>query len=158
MTQTTIHTVDHRVEALARAIWRVQQAAYQIEASLIEYPNLPPLWETVEEIRECNETFVVCLVANDTRHLIAVTSFEPIAGGVDICRMVVDPNHFRRGIATRLLQAVEAQAGHGQRITVSTAQKNQPAVTLYQHNGYKLHHQTILPDGLVIVHFEKMRA
>ncbi len=156
MSITTIQTVDHRVESIAHEIWHVQQAAYQVEARLIEYSNFPPLWETTAEIQACNETFVACLASHDAHKILGVTSYEPIADGIDICRMVVDPNHFRRGIATRLLQAVAAQVGRGQRITVSTAQKNQPAVTLYQRNGYTLHHQTTLPEGLVIAHFEKI--
>lgn len=158
MAALTIRVIDQHDESIARAIWRVQQAAYQIESVLIDYPEFPPLRETVEAIQKSDETFIGCLVGDDVHHLAGTTSFAPITGGIDICRMVIEPTHFRRGIATQLLQKVESLVGTNQLITVSTAEKNLPAVMLYQHNGYKLHHRRVLADGLAIVHFEKINV
>jgi ribosomal protein S18 acetylase RimI-like enzyme len=68
---------------------------------------------------------------------------------------VVSPTHFRRGIAARLLEAVETIKPGIRQVTVSTAEKNLPAVTLYEKHGYRVTQRTVLDDGLVLVQLQK---
>jgi ribosomal protein S18 acetylase RimI-like enzyme len=74
---------------------------------------------------------------------------------LDIGRLIVHPSAFRRGIAGSLLNAVERSATERQRLTVSTAEKNYPAISLYQKHGYTIVKRNVLPDGLVLVRFVK---
>lgn len=74
---------------------------------------------------------------------------------LEICRLIVSPDHFRQGIAGRLLAAVEQVEVAVKRIIVSTAENNLPAIALYQKHGYTVAERTILPDGLALVGLQK---
>lgn len=87
--------------------------------------------------------------------LVGVISFQATAALLDIGRLIVHPGAFRRGIAGALLREVERYSEPGDKLTVSTAARNLPAVQLYQKHGYQLTERTPLPDGLELVRFEK---
>lgn len=144
--------LDLTIPHVAQQVHTLQQLAYLVESRLIEYPNLPPLRDTVDTLQQADELF---LGYHDPRQLVGVIAYERLELTLNICRLVVHPQQFGRGIASRLLQAIEYQP-HGQTsITVSTAAKNRPAVALYQKFGYQIRHTQTLPDGLELVELEK---
>ncbi|MDQ4076976.1 MAG: GNAT family N-acetyltransferase [Chloroflexota bacterium] len=147
-----ITIVNHSDRSTATQLFTLQQASYTLESQLIDYPALPPLHETPEEIRRSPETF---LVYQEDSHILGALSFTSSPSTVEIGRLVVSPKHLRRGIARALLTAVEQHAPQPGLILVSTAEKNVPAVTLYQQHGYQLIDRRTLPDGLVLVRFQK---
>jgi ribosomal protein S18 acetylase RimI-like enzyme len=142
-----IALIDIQDEDLARQVLAVQLQSYQIESALIDYPNLPPLFENVADLQNSDETFVGYWLAGQ---LAGVLSYEQNDVGVHISRLVVHPNTFRRGIGRALLAWLET-AVSSPHITVSTAAKNQPAIHLYQAQGYTIVQCTTLPDGLELV-------
>jgi ribosomal protein S18 acetylase RimI-like enzyme len=150
-----IALLDQRNPLIAEQIYQLQQASYTIERDLIEYPDFPPLAVTAQEIQAESDTF---LGYRTGAILAGVLSFTVTPVLLDIGRLIVHPAYFRRGIAGQLLQAVETYATVAQRINVSTAEKNLPAVRLYQKHGYHLTECTVLPDGLVLVRFFKSVA
>jgi ribosomal protein S18 acetylase RimI-like enzyme len=150
----TVTELNHHDLAIARQIHTVQMAGYQVESALIDYPDLPPLLESIEDIQTSDERFLGCW-CND--QLLGVLSFERQADVVDICRLVVTPEAARRGVGSRLLMAVEASEGDCRLLVVSTAERNLPAVKLYERHGYHLRRRRQLPDGLRLVEFEKER-
>lgn len=137
---------------LARELLAVQVAAYAIEAELIEYPQLPPLFESIDDLRSSGELF---LAAFEGDTIVGATSVAVVADALDICRMVVSPSHMRRGIASRLLEAVESMRGERSRLTVSTGEANIPAIRLYERYGFEIVRRRTLPDGLKLVGLEK---
>jgi ribosomal protein S18 acetylase RimI-like enzyme len=147
-----IHEVDITDLATARRVHALQLAAYAVEAALIGYPALPPLHETPADLQHSGERFLACRQGEE---IVGAASFVLDAGVLDIGRMVVSPTQARRGIGKRLLRALETIAGEGMTVTVSTAEKNIPAVRLYEGAGYRLVERVTLPDGLVIVRFCK---
>lgn len=149
-----IDVINHRVASVAETIYQLQQASYAWERDLIEYaaPVFPPLKVSPEEIRQSNEHFIGCWQSNE---LAGVLSFATSPQQIEIGRLVVHPKYFRRGIATRLLKAVEAQVTDGQSLVVSTAEKNVPAVHLYEKLGYRVVSRNSLSNGIVLVHFLK---
>ncbi|MFZ4657808.1 MAG: GNAT family N-acetyltransferase [Caldilineaceae bacterium] len=147
-----IALLDQRDPLIAEQIYHLQQASYAVERDLIEYPDFPPLAVTAQEIQEEPDTFLGYSL--DDR-LVGALSFGLMPALLDIGRLIVHPHYFRRGIAGQLLQAVENYTNDPIRITVSTAEKNLPAVRLYQKHGYHLTERTVLPDGLVLVRFFK---
>ena len=56
-------------------------------------------------------------------------------GTLDICRLMVHPRAFRRGIATALLDGLD-RAEPAQRAVVSTGTANHPALALYMRRGF----------------------
>jgi ribosomal protein S18 acetylase RimI-like enzyme len=150
--QTDIRRVDIQQIEIAQQIYPLQQAAYLLESRLIDYPNLPPLHESIETLRQSQELFLAYWAEGQVA---GVLSYIRHQDRLEICRLVISPHHFRQGIAGRLLQAVETVEPEIKRLTVSTALKNQPALALYQKYGYRQTSQTILPDGLVLVELQK---
>lgn len=147
-----ITLLDQRDPLIAEQIYQLQQASYAVERDLIEYPDFPPLAVIAQEIQDEPDTF---LGYWEDGYLAGVLSFTLTPSLLDIGRLIVHPHYFRRGIASQLLQAVADYVTPTMRITVSTAEKNLPAVRLYQKHGYHLTERTLLPDGLVLVRFFK---
>jgi len=147
-----ITILNQRDTAIAQQIYQLQQAAYTVEQALIDYPDFPPLQVTAAEIQAEDEHFLGYWQDDE---LVGVISFQATAALLDIGRLIVHPGAFRRGIAGALLREVERYSEPGDKLTVSTAARNLPAVQLYQKHGYQLTERTPLPDGLELVRFEK---
>ena len=138
---------------LFERILSVQFDSYKVESELIDYPNFPPLWQTVEQLQESGEKFLVCLLDEE---VVGATSYSLESDAADICRLVVSPRHFGKKIGTQLVLRVEEHlAPPIRRITVSTAWKNTPAIRLYEKCGYSISKRWFLPDGLELVGLEK---
>jgi ribosomal protein S18 acetylase RimI-like enzyme len=141
-------------ETLA-AIVRVQRASYRVEADLIGFDDLPPLRETPEELAAVPASF---LGAFEGEALVGAVAFQRHRTWLDIDRLVVDPRAFRRGVATRQLDALDdlhADAGY---TTVATGERNAPAVGLYEGRGFERVGRTAVAPGIWIVRFERRNA
>ena len=78
--------------------------------------------------------------------LLGFISYEYEGDVVSICRLVVHPNYFRKGIASELLQHVLSATPKAVSIIVSTGAKNLPALALYErHHFYKVHDIEVEP-------------
>jgi ribosomal protein S18 acetylase RimI-like enzyme len=137
------------------ALVRVQRASYRVEADLIGFDGLPPLRETPEELAAARESF---LGAFDGERLVGALSFVRHPTWVDIYRLVVDPSAFRRGIATRLLDALDELHADAAYTTVATGERNAPAVALYQRRGFESVGRKAVAPGIRIVRFERRNA
>ncbi len=111
----------------------VQRQAYAIEAGLIGSGDIPPLHETLDELRSCGETFLGALV--DGR-LVGAVSWRLVGDTLDIHRLVVDPTHFRRGVGVTLVRAALAAEPRVTRAIVQTGADNEPALALYRQEGF----------------------
>ncbi|TLS50502.1 GNAT family N-acetyltransferase [Paenibacillus antri] len=127
--------------AHARAVHELQQASYPVEARLIGLDTIPPLLDTPETLAACGESFVGCFETGG--RLVGAISYKRIDGGetLDVHRMMVHPDRFRLGIASKLLASVLNLPGLRKAI-VSTGTANAPAVSLYERHGFQ-------PTGLV---------
>ncbi|MBW9234550.1 GNAT family N-acetyltransferase, partial [Leptospira santarosai] len=113
---------------LAHNILAIQLPSYQIEADLIEFQGIPALSETVDDIMDSKEIFIGYYEDNQ---LLGVLSYEENEDFVDICRLVVSPASFRKGIGRQLVSYVVEEIRGSRDVIVSTGLKNTPAVTLY---------------------------
>ncbi|MFD4641957.1 GNAT family N-acetyltransferase [Lentzea sp. NPDC058436] len=120
--------LDLSDDAVLHELWTVQRLAYAVEAELIGFDGIPPLHETLEELRATEEVF---LGLHDDEGLVGAVSYRLDGSTVDIHRLVVHPRAFRRGIASKLLDALPP----GPQI-VSTGTKNEPALKLYRKRGF----------------------
>ena len=139
---------------LVKELYELQRASYLIEAELINFYEIPPLVETIEELKKCGETFFGYFVGDELAGAISIM----IEGHeATICRMVVHPNHFRKGIAQKLLAFIEKNLSHYPVIKVSTGKENTPANKLYLKNGFLLVGDIEVAPGLFISNFEKRK-
>ncbi len=140
-------------DAVAAEIQEVAQAAYALEAQRIGCAEFPPLAESLEDLRQSPDTF---LVFQQAGRIIGALSFDRSTDPVAITRLVVRPTHLRQGVATALLAELERRLAPTTRISVSTAQANTPAVCLYQRLGYLPTGASPSPEGIPLLHFSKM--
>ncbi|WP_274362434.1 GNAT family N-acetyltransferase [Paenibacillus thermotolerans] len=135
----------------ARNVQELQQLSYPIEAQLIGLETLPPLLDTVETLMGCGEQFIGCFEGD---RLIGAVAYKMDGGTIDIHRMMVHPERFRKGIANTLLTAALSVPGVNKAV-VSTGSANLPAVTLYERHGFKEKERVEVAPGVTITLFEK---
>ena len=138
--------------SVAAQIHTVAQAAYALEAERIGCADFPPLRESLHQLRQSSDSF---LVFQQSGTIVGVLSFAPDTDPVPITRLVVSPAHLRQGIATALLADLERRLPSAARLTVSTAQANTPAVSLYQGLGYTTAGVNSSPEGISLIHLTK---
>jgi ribosomal protein S18 acetylase RimI-like enzyme len=123
-----------RDSTVAVQIHELQRAAYAVEARLIGAGEFPPLRESAADLLECRDNFLVFVAEGN---ILGCLSYESAGMVVTISRLVVNPSHFRRRIATALLQELERRLPTGSVIQASTAELNGPAIKAYESQGYK---------------------
>jgi GNAT superfamily N-acetyltransferase len=128
-----IAPLDHRDPAMAAQIVEVQRAGYQVEAQLTGYDGMPGLTEDADAVAALDDTL---LGASEDDRLVGVLGYTRHGDQVDVSRLVVHPDHFRKGIGTLLLRELHAREQDARRIEVNTSTGNTPATGLYLREGY----------------------
>lgn len=150
-----VETIDIADPAVAAEVLRLQRAAYRAEAHLIGSDRIPPLSESLDELRACGETFLGAYLYGD---LVGAVSWKIDDDTIDIHRLVVDPGHFRRGIGTTLIRAALEASPGATRAIVQTGAANKPAAALYLREGFA-RVATLEPiPGLRVTKFAKTLA
>jgi ribosomal protein S18 acetylase RimI-like enzyme len=149
MATISIQTPEIGDTAVATRLLAIQHAAYQIEADLIGYDGIPPLDETVDELQSQP---VEWLAAFEGDAIVGAIGFvvEP-DGSCDIDRLIVDPDHARRGIGRALVDAVLDHPI----VTVSTGARNEPACALYESLGFQRTDEREIAPGINVVQFAR---
>ncbi|PLT33680.1 GNAT family N-acetyltransferase [Bacillus sp. V5-8f] len=118
----------------AENILKIQIPAYKVEAKLINFDGIPQLKDTIDEIMKSDETFIGYMVEGE---LAGFISYIVQDSEIEICRLVVHPGHFRKGIAKKLLGFIVGHvANYNHKVMVSTGSKNFPAKSLYHSFGF----------------------
>lgn len=136
----------------AAAIVDLQHKSYQVEAELIGFDGIPPLHDTVESIQASDETFLGFYKENRLAGLLAYKVSNRL---LDIHRVAVHPDFFRRGIARELLCYLFESCADADRAVVSTGLCNTPAVRLYQKLGFQIVGVKEVGTGIQIVELTK---
>lgn len=128
-----ITPLDHRSRSVAEQIVDVQQAGYAVEAQLTGYDGMAGLTQGPEEVAALDE---VLLGATEDGDVVGVLGYVRHGDLVDVRRLAVHPDHFRKGIGTALLRDLHAREADARRVEVVTSTGNTPATTLYLREGY----------------------
>lgn len=139
----------------ALSILNIQILAYEIEAKYINSTAIPRLYDTVTDIQNCDETFHGYFLENS---LIGFISFKVDEDIVDIHRLVVSPNHFHKGIATKLLLFIFDMFSSSKAYIVQTGKNNTPALSLYKKHGFIEIQDIVLPDGMVLTSLKRQNT
>ncbi|MER0467462.1 bifunctional GNAT family N-acetyltransferase/GrpB family protein [Bacillus cabrialesii subsp. cabrialesii] len=142
-----IEFLQHKEDITAREIIAVQQPAYIKEAELIGFDGIPALQEKAKDIRASHERFAGY---RKNGKLIGVISYEKNMHHLTICRLVVHPDGFRKGIGRALLQFAIDQNEDAQKIEAVTAENNTPAVSLYTQLGFQKAETVKAAEGLLL--------
>ncbi len=140
--------LDPADAGVAAEIHAVMQAAYRVEAALLGVADFVPLARTVAQVACAPCVFAG--VREDGR-LVAAIEIDPDgAERPNVDALVVHPDAFRRGLGTALLwHAIGAWGARG--LTVSTGERNAPALALYARHGFALERRWRTDDGIPMV-------
>ncbi len=148
-----IKKIDITDSVLALDVLKVQIPSYMEEAKMINFFEIPPLKDTVDTLRQCEETFFGYYVDGE---LCGAISLKAERAVMDIHRLIVHPNHFRKGIAKKLLNFIENNIAGIDSIIVSTGSKNEPAINFYEKNGFCKTEESKINERLSITSFRKV--
>jgi ribosomal protein S18 acetylase RimI-like enzyme len=150
--ESEVGPLDLADASVAARVLELQRRSYEVEARLIGSDRIPPLHESLEELQACGETFLGAYVEG---RLAAVVSWRFDGTTIDIHRLAVLPEFFRRGIGVALLRAALASESKARRAIAQTGAANDPAKQLYRGEGFvELGDREVLP-GLWITQFER---
>ncbi|AZN42503.1 GNAT family N-acetyltransferase [Paenibacillus albus] len=148
-----IRAIQLNDQAQVRELLKMQLLSYSVEARLIGFYGIPGLHDTVETLQACGEQFFGCWQGEA---LAGAVSFKEENGCIDIHRLVVHPDFFRRGIGERLVSHVLDIFQHrAAKFIVATGAANLPAKRLYTKLGFVEQREVEAAPGFYITEFEK---
>ncbi|WP_235821818.1 GNAT family N-acetyltransferase [Gottfriedia acidiceleris] len=146
-----IFKLDNKDKKMANLILNVQLLAYKVEAKLINFEGIPQLQDNVESIRNSKEIFIGYMIKNDLKGFLAYSENDT---EYQICRLVVHPSCFKRGIARKLVNYFLNEIAKKKKVIVSTGSDNLPAINLYKTSGFKFHQKIEVAPNFFISLFE----
>lgn len=148
------HTIEGlvlREPAVAKRLHELMQAAYKVEAQLLQIEDFAPLRRTVQKLSTAQSRF---FGITDNGRLHAAIELVVLHAEVYIDALVVAPSQFRKGLGTALLQHV-VNRYPGKTFIVQTGKANLPAINLYRKSGFRTDGETKTSAGLQLVSLVK---
>jgi ribosomal protein S18 acetylase RimI-like enzyme len=141
-----VQPFDARKAGFAGKLFRLQYRAYLVESRRIGWRNFPPLKERPFEFRsKLRHAFGMLMEGRP----VGLLCYEALGDCVQVTTLVVDPMHFRRGVATALMHRL-LECAAGLQVGVMTARRNRPAMSLYRSLGFvRVRSVRGLPRGCV---------
>ena len=134
----------------------LQKLSYRQEAEIYDDYQIPPLTQTIDEIREeiKNNTFLKAVIED-----VIVGSIRAYLQN-DIChigRLIVHPNYQNKGIGTILMKKIEA---HFNDLGINsfqlfTGEESKKNIYLYQKLGYQIYKTEKLSSKVNLVYLKK---
>ena len=136
---------------IAQKLYKIWQESYIIEKEIIGAKIFPPLDRTISDFIKSKNNFYSYIEKNN---LLGVIEIDCRANSIHIQSLVVSPNHFRKGIASKLIDKVFTL--HKSLLyTVETGNDNDPAKKLYESKGFRKVKVCMTEFGVKKIKFEK---
>ncbi|MDA0160172.1 GNAT family N-acetyltransferase [Solirubrobacter ginsenosidimutans] len=113
----------------AGEVLTLQRAAYVGEAMIYDQ-FLPPLFETLDEVKDVLASEITVLGIRDDGRLIGTVRIKPDG---EIARLAVAPDRQHEGLGTRLLEAAIAHGG----TWLFTGDRSEANLRLYRRHGFE---------------------
>ena len=124
----------HATIAAAAEILQLQKLAYQSEAKRYNNYNIPPLKQTIDEIKQQFKNHII-LKATDNNKIIGTVSAYEKDGTCFIGRLAVSPQNQNQGIGTALMNEIE-KCFNVRRFELFVGAKSENNIRLYRKLGY----------------------
>jgi len=147
--QIVLATIDD-----ASAILELQKLAYHAEAILYNDWSIPPLTQTLAELRAEFADWKILKASCGNRIVGSVRAIER-KGICSIARLMVHPKDQRQGIGGRLMQTIESLFPKAAKFELFTGDKSEGNIRLYERLGYCSSRTERLSANVSLVFFEK---
>jgi ribosomal protein S18 acetylase RimI-like enzyme len=138
----------------ANEILVLQRSAYQDQPDTSRTVMIPPLCETIDDVRRAiSDRFVIKATQNG--QIVASARGKLIDGTCHIERVIVHPTLQKRGLGKRIMQALEAQFEDAGRFELFTEMTNRRNIHFYSQLGYRPFMTRPRPGTPALVYLEK---
>ena len=141
----------------AAEILALQKLAYQSEAAIYGDLTMPPLTQTLDQMRADLErqtclkaTMDGCIVGSVRAHLREGTCY--------VGRLIVHPGVQNQGIGTRLMAEIERSFSAAARFELFTGHRSERNLYLYHKLGYRPCKQERVSEALTLIYLEKNQS
>lgn len=135
-------------------ILELQYLAYQSEAALFGTQDIPPLKQTLEELRAEYERGLILKLTDKNGRIIGSVRAEEKEGTVHIGKLMVHPDHRHKGCGTMLLREIESRFP-GRWYELFTSTKSVDNIRLYRSLGYSKFRRKLINSDLEFVYMQK---
>ncbi|HAD04257.1 MAG: GNAT family N-acetyltransferase [Desulfuromonadales bacterium GWD2_61_12] len=138
----------------AAEILELQKLAYQSEAIIYDDWSIPPLTQTLDEIKEefTETTFLKACAAGS---IIGSVRASTSGGTCAVGRLIVHPDFQGQGLGTQLMLAVETEFPAANRFELFTGSRSVGNIRLYERLSYKIFRTKPLSASVELVFMEK---
>lgn len=137
-----------------QSILKLQMLAYQSEAELLNNYDIPPLKQTISEIEKEFENGIILKAANDGGKIIGSVRAYQKDDTVYIGKLIVHPEHQKKGIGTALLHEIEIVCPSA-RYELFISNKSKNNLRLYEKLGYKSFKEQSITQELKFIFLDK---
>ena len=138
----------------AEIILDIQKEAYRSEAELHNDFNIPPLTQTLEEMRKDFEKQLFLRAVVEGEIVGSVRAYEE-EGTCYIGRLIVRPEFQDRGIGTMLMKEIEERFSRAERFELFTGHRSEKDLYLYNKLGYEVFKEEPIHQDLTLLYMEK---
>ncbi len=135
-------------------ILELQHLAYLSEAELFGTKDIQPLTETLEDLIEEFKAGIVLKMTDENNRIIGSIRAREKDGSAYIGKLMVHPDHRRKGYGKRLLAEIE-RCYPGKRYELFTSSRSINNIRLYESVGYREFDRRAVDDMLTFVYLQK---
>lgn len=149
-------TVEFATVSDAEEILALQYLCYQSEAELYNDYSIPPLRQTLDELKAEFETHRI-LIAKPGEQIIGSVRANTVDDICFIGRLIVHPRYQRQGIGSRLMQAIEEETA-ASTYELFTGDRSEGNLKFYGRLGYSEVRRERISPQLELIFLRKQKA
>jgi GNAT superfamily N-acetyltransferase len=138
----------------AEEILSLQKLSYISEAKIYDDFNIPPLHQSLEQVKSefGSHVFLKALVDGKITGSVRASADN---GVCTVFKLIVHPDFQNRGIGTSLVKEIEKVFSYCKRFEIFTGHKSERNLYLYQKLGYRIFKREKLTDKVDMVYLAK---
>ena len=138
----------------AAEILALQKLAYMSDAELYGDFSIPPLTQTLEELRDSFSRNIILKAVEEGR-IVGSVNGRMDKGHCLVGRLMVRPTQQGRGLGTALMETIEKEFQQAQAYRLFTGERSERNIRLYERLGYVIYERKEVPGSVCIVFMEK---
>jgi ribosomal protein S18 acetylase RimI-like enzyme len=138
-------------------ILELQKLAFLAEAHIYNNHHLPPLEQTIENIREEINEKIFLKACENNKIIGSVRASISDANTCYVGRLVVHPEFQNRGVGGQLMKEIEKYFPAAKRFELFTGNKSKKNIYLYKKMGYQIIREVDSDMEIKLVYMEKLQ-
>ena len=139
------------------AILELQKLCYQENAERYHDYKIPPLMQTIDELKDEFKSCLILKVMDDSKIIGSIRAYEK----TDVCyigRVIVHPDFQNKGIGKKMMMEIENRFPSSAKFELFTGFKDEKNIYFYSKLGYTIFKEESLGAKVKLVYFEKIRT